>query len=113
MTKALLIATASVKSEADIAAYDEWYLGTHIPEVSAAFGCVTKVTRYAVVDPMTGEASKVRATAVYELETDDLKAAAGRFFAAIPTMQMTDLMDREIDPPAMQWVSQLPASQQA
>jgi hypothetical protein len=112
MTNALLIATASVKSEADLEAYDRWYLGTHIPEVSAAFGCVVKVTRYAVVDPMTGVASKTRATAVYELETDDLKAAAERFFAAIPTMNMTDLMDREIEPPVMQWVSQLPAAQQ-
>ena len=110
MAKALLIATASVKSEADISAYNEWYEGTHIPEVSEAFGCVTNVTRYAVVNPMTGEVSKVRATAVYELETDDLQAAAARFFAAIPNMNMTDLMDRENEPPVMQWVSELAAN---
>lgn len=110
MAKSLLIATASATSEADVPAYNEWYLGTHIPEVSAAIGCVTKVTRYAVVDPATGVESKVRVSAVYELDTDDVQAAAAALGGAIPTMTMTNLMDREIDPPVMQWLHVLPAA---
>ena len=108
MSKSALIATASVKTEADVPAYNEWYDNTHIPEVCAALACVTNVTRFSIIDPTTGEASKVRMTAIYELETEDLQAAAAKFFAALPTMNRTELMDREIDPPAMQWITAFP-----
>ena len=108
MAKCALIATASVQSEADVAAYNEWYNSTHIPEVSAALGCVTNVTRYAIVDHVTGEESKVRFSAVYELDTDDLHGTAAKFFAALPGLNRSEHMDREIDPPVMQWLRAFP-----
>lgn len=94
MSKSLLVAFSSATSEDQIDAFNEWYTQTHVPEVSKALGSVTKVTRFQVVDPATGQKIN-RFCAIYEMDESDPSKSAASLAAGGPTYTMTDAINRE------------------
>jgi hypothetical protein len=74
------------------AEYHKWYNDIHLPEIVAVDGFVS-ARRFAPVD---GNGPFV---AIYELDTDDLKAAQKRMFALGPSGQMSSLDEVRLDPP--------------
>ena len=104
MAKALLLAWSSPSSAENETAFNDWYTGTHIPQVRAAIPSVTAVRRYHAADlpaAMAAQQPKHDYLAVYEIDTDDVPAAmialgAGRF-------DPTDTMDVTVNPPVIQW----------
>jgi hypothetical protein len=103
MAKSVLIAYASPASAEAESAFNEWYEGTHIPQVQQAVPAVSAATRYRVVDP--AGASPVRYMCIYELDTDDVPGAAGALGAALQNgvLDMTPAMDVTVNPPDMAW----------
>jgi hypothetical protein len=69
MPKGVFVAITNPVSPEREAEYNEWYEGTHLPEVLAVDGFVS-AKRYRAVD---GEAPKYMA--VYELDSEDLAGA--------------------------------------
>jgi hypothetical protein len=104
MAKSMLIAYSSPTTPADSEAFSKWYTEFHIPEVRAAIPSVSKVTRWELTDPATG-AKLNRFAAVYEIDEEDVAAAARGLFAVAAGFTPTEFMDREIDPPVLHWVS--------
>jgi len=109
MAKSLLLAWASPASQESAAEFEEWYEGTHIPQVRAAIPSISAVARYALADPVSGETG-TSYLAIYELDDDDVPAAAGALQEAVTSgrMQMTAAMDLTDNPPVTQWYRQLP-----
>lgn len=118
MAKAMFLAWASPVDEASEAEFNDWYEGTHIPQVRAAIPAITAVHRYRLADlpaaPGGAEPGSTpparRYLAVYELDTDDVAAAAAALGAAATggRMDMTPTMDLLANPPALQWYLALP-----
>jgi EthD domain len=104
MAKTLLLAWSSPDGEAKDAAFNDWYTGTHVPQVSAALGSVTAVRRYRTADlpePMAAQQPKHAYLAVYEIDTDDAAAAMAALGAG--SLDMTDTMDVTENPPVIHW----------
>ncbi|CAB4894864.1 MAG: hypothetical protein F2806_03190 [Actinobacteria bacterium] len=104
MASTLLIAYSSPTSVADVEGFSQWYTELHIPEVRAAIPSISKVTRWQLTDPATGDKLN-RFAAVYEIEEADVAVAAAGLFSAAAGFTQTEFMDREIDPPVLHWVS--------
>ncbi len=104
MKHSLLLAWSS-PVEGREADFDEWYDGTHIPQVRAALPDVGQVTRYQLVD-VEGTGGPDRYLAIYELGTDDVTQAATALGAAAASgaLDMTDAMDVAGAPPQLQWL---------
>jgi hypothetical protein len=76
--------------------YNEWYTNQHIPDVVSVPGIVA-AQRFKLADFQmgTGAPSPWKYLAIYEIETDDLKATFDAMQARIGTdqMVMTDALD--------------------
>jgi len=108
MAKAMFLAWASPVDEASEAEFNEWYEGTHIPQVRSAIPAITAVHRYRLADLPAepgGAPPARRYLAVYELDTDDVATAAAALGAAATEgrMDMTPAMDLQANPPDLQW----------
>jgi hypothetical protein len=103
MARAILIAYSSpVAGQED--AFNDWYQNTHIGQVRTAVPSITEVSRYRTVDP-TGKSDEIRYIATYEMDTDDVAAAAGLLGAAGQggKLDPTDTMDVAVNPPVLVW----------
>jgi hypothetical protein len=104
MAKGVFLAWSSPVSPDQLAAFDEWYEGTHIPQVRAAVPSISGAARYELVDPAAGQPS-YRYLTVYELDDADIPAAAAAMneSAAAGQLDMTPAMDLAERPPLAQW----------
>lgn len=115
MAKALFLAWASPVDEAADGEFNAWYEGTHVPQVRASIPAITAVHRYTTADLPDGGGVGAqpahRYLTVYELDTDDVPAAAAALAAAAAAgkLDMTAAMDFTGHPPVMQWYRGLPA----
>ncbi|HMH92155.1 MAG TPA: hypothetical protein VK586_13860, partial [Streptosporangiaceae bacterium] len=108
VARALMLAWSSPASPDQAAEFDAWYESTHIPQIRAAVPSITAVSRYQLVDPESPGRSE-RYLAVYELDTDDIPAAAAALAdsAAAGRMDMTTAMNVTDNPPAAQWFQEV------
>jgi hypothetical protein len=107
MAKALFLAWASPVDDASDGEFNDWYEGTHIPEVRAAIPAITAVHRYTPADFPEGARDQQpahRYLAVYELDTDDVAGAAAALQAAIGSMNISPTIDVQVVPPVLQWL---------
>jgi hypothetical protein len=104
-----MLAWASPASPGQTGEFEAWYETTHIPQIRAAVPSITAVSRYQLVDPESPGRSN-RYLAVYELDTDDIPAAAAALAdsAAAGRMDMTTAMNMTDNPPAAQWFREVP-----
>jgi hypothetical protein len=104
MAKAVLLAWSSPSSPDRLAEFDEWYDGTHIPQVRAAVPSITSVTRYELVDPDSAAQSN-RYLAVYELDDSDVQAASAAMAASAVAgrIEVSTAIDMAGNAPAVQW----------
>ena len=100
---ALLLAWSSPVDEASAEEFHQWYEGTHVPEVRKAVPDVVDVRRYSLADLSADGRPATRFLAVYELQTDDLAAAAAALGAAAGRFTPTQTMDQAGEPPVLQW----------
>lgn len=105
MAGSALLAYSSPASPEQEQQFNDWYDKVHIPQVRDVLPNVTSVTRYRVVDP-NGAASGARFLAIYEMDGDDVAAAAGAMGAAVQNGQFdtTPAMDVTVRPPELLWV---------
>jgi len=103
-----MLAWSSPASPDQAAEFDAWYESTHIPQIRAAIPSIIAVSRYQLVDPESPGRSD-RYLAVYELDTDDIPAAAAALAdsAAAGRMDMTTAMNVTGNPPAAQWFQEV------
>lgn len=99
-----MLAWSSPLSPRRIGEFDEWYEQTHIPQIRAVVPSITAASRFELVDPESPEPS-LRYLAVYELDDDDIPAAAAALAAAgaAGRLHMTPAMDLTDHPPVAQW----------
>jgi hypothetical protein len=104
MARALMLAWSSPRSPDRASEFDEWYEQTHIPQIRAAVPSITAASRFELVDPESPGPSH-RYLAVYELDDDDIPAAAAALADAGASghLQMTPAMDLTVNPPVAQW----------
>ncbi len=104
VARALMLAWSSPASPGQTGEFEEWYETTHIPQIRAAVPSITAVSRYELVDPESVDRSN-RYLTVYELDTDDIPAAAAALAgsAAAGRMDMTTAMNVTDHPPIAQW----------
>jgi hypothetical protein len=112
MAKALLLAwTSPASASAEVVAeFDTWYDTTHIPQIRDAIGSVTRVSRFRLADPESGQPEN-RYLAIYELDDADIPAAAAALGAAFAggRIRMSTAIDLSGNPPAAQWYHAHPA----
>lgn len=104
MARGLFLAWSSPVDDESDAAFNSWYENTHIPQVRTAIGSVTAVHRYRTADLPGGMQPAHRYLAVYEMDSDDIPAAAAALAAASGAgrLEMTPAMDLTA-PPAIHW----------
>lgn len=110
MAKALMLAWSSPVSPDRAAEYEDWYTGTHIPQVRAAVPAITVVSRFQLIDPDNPGAAD-RFLAIYELDDADVPAAAAALagHAAAGRLDVSAAMDLADRPPTVQWCRAHPA----
>ncbi len=110
MAKGLFIAWMSPVSDEQDAELNEWYNGTHIPQVRAAIPSISAVHRYRTADLPGGTQPPHRYVAVYELDSDDVAAAAGALGLAGQQGKLTPTaaLDYTANPPVIQWYQHQP-----
>jgi hypothetical protein len=105
MARALLLAWASPVDKESESEFNAWYEGTHIPEVRAAIPSISAVHRYRTADlPIPGQPEHGY-LAVYEMDSEDVAAAAAALGAAAADgrLHMSAALDAAAHPPAVQW----------
>ena len=104
-----MLAWSSPLSPDRLGEFEEWYETTHIPQIRAAVPSITAVSRFERVDPESAGPSH-RYLAVYELDDDDIPAAAAALAdaGAAGRLEMTTAMDMTGQPPAAQWFREVP-----
>ncbi len=109
MAKGVFLAWSSPVSPDQLAEFDEWYSGTHIPQVRAAVPSISAVARYELVDP-AADGPSYRYLTVYELDDVDIPAAAAAMneSAAAGKIEMSPAMDLAQRPPAAEWYRAYP-----
>jgi hypothetical protein len=98
-----MLAWSSPSSPGQAGEFEDWYENTHIPQIRAAVPSITAVSRYQLVDP--GSPGRPdRYLAVYELDTDDIPAAAAALkdSATAGRMDMTTAINMTDHPPDVQ-----------
>jgi hypothetical protein len=105
MAKTLFLAWSSPTSDETDAEFNDWYQNTHMPQVRAAIPSITSVRRYRTADLPGGQQPAHRYLAIYELDTDDIPAAAAAIGLAARQgkMDFTDAIDLTDVPPVMHW----------
>lgn len=108
MTQTLLLAWASPASAEDSTEFDQWYSTVHIPQMRANVPSISRVSRYALADPASGETS-ARFLAIYELDSDDVPAAAAALQEGVGSgrIEPTSTMNVADAPPLLEWYSAL------
>lgn len=103
-----MLAWSSPASPGQAGEFEDWYENTHIPQIRAAVPSITAVSRYQLADPESPGRSD-RYLAVYELDTDDIQAAAAALAdsAAAGRIDMTTAMNMTDNPPAAQWFQEV------
>jgi len=88
------------------AEYNEWYSGTHIPEISSIPGFVS-ARRYKIREADRDRSTKASYLAIYELEADDI----GQPLAELATRSAAGRMGRSdalgVSPPPVVTVYEL------
>ena len=99
MPKGIMVVQSSPADAEKDAAYNEWYSGTHVPELLAIPGFVS-ARRYRVAGgAKEGQHSYL---AVYEIEADDLTVPVKEIRARSASGQTTSAGDLvQADPPAV------------
>jgi hypothetical protein len=72
--------------------YNDWYDNQHLDEVLQVPGFV-RARRFVNDDPMATKPPEFKYLAIYEIESDDIKATLAGFRAAARTMHMSPAMD--------------------
>ena len=75
--------------------FNDWYDRIHLPEVLAVPGFVS-ARRFRAMPSVRGTLPDQRYLAIYEIEADDLDAAQRRVVAAAATMDISDMLDRDV-----------------
>ncbi|WP_280423579.1 DUF4286 family protein [Nocardia carnea] len=73
--------------------YNNWYDGTHLPDVLRVDGFVA-ARRFAASPSVHGELPPLPYLAIYEIETDDLPGALSALSAAAKSMELHPSFDR-------------------
>ena len=71
MAKGIMVVESGPADDERDAEYNQWYSGTHIPEISSIPGFVA-ARRYKTREADRGRSTKARYLAIYELEADDI-----------------------------------------
>lgn len=102
----VLFVQSSPVSAAAAADFDHWYDTVHIPEVVAHVPGVVRGTRY-LASPLSSDPAGTdvvrRRLTIYELDTDDVPTVLASLSEAMAdgSLESSDLIDREIDPPSI------------
>jgi hypothetical protein len=110
MAKAVFLAWSNPVDDAHDSEFNAWYDGTHAPQVRAAIPAITAVHRYRLSDvPVLGVAPAHRYLAIYELDTDDVAAAAValRDAGVAGRLDPGTAMDSTANPPVLAWYQAL------
>lgn len=96
MAKAILVVESNPVSPEREDEFNDWYTNTHLDDVVAVPG-FGSATRYVISDVETNSDSKVhRYLAIYELETEDVAAAAAALAEAVAGgMPVSDSLNRD------------------
>jgi hypothetical protein len=98
MAKGIMVVESNPADTEREAEYNEWYSGTHIPQICSVPGFVA-ARRYQIHGADGDGSTKGRYLAIYELETDDLGAALAELSARYADGRM-DLSDTlQLSPP--------------
>ena len=110
MTAGVFLAWSSPVSPDHLAEFDQWYSGTHIPQVRAAVPSISGATRYELIDP-AGSSPSYRYLTVYELDSADIPAAVAAMneSAAAGKIDMSPAMDLTQRPPLAEWYRAYPS----
>jgi hypothetical protein len=86
-------------------AFNEWYDQVHVPDVRRAIPSVSRVERYQIVTPAADAELAHRYLAVYEMDSEDIGAAAAALRAAIDAEHIVlgPELDRAVNPPRLEW----------
>ncbi|SHM67169.1 hypothetical protein [Cryptosporangium aurantiacum] len=109
MAKTLLLAWSSPASAEVEAELNQWYEGSHIPELRAAIPSITVAHRYKLHPAPDADPAPTRYLTVYELDEDDVDAAAAALNAAIGSgrMTFTQTINMTEHPPVLEWYEHL------
>ncbi len=103
MPRAVLLVMTNPVSDERENEYNEWYDGTHVPDVLRVEGFVA-ATRYRIADQqmVPGDPPAFRYLAIYEVDHDDLAAAMKNLAeAAGGSMVISDALDMSSAPSAL------------
>ncbi|OZC76315.1 hypothetical protein CH304_17375 [Rhodococcus sp. 15-649-1-2] len=106
MAKALLLAWSSPTAAETQTEFDNWYNGTHIPQIRDAVPSITAAHRYRLSEPTaTGTG---RYLTVYEMDDADVGHAGSLLMDAVNAgrIDFTTAMDTTNEPPSMHWYIQ-------
>jgi hypothetical protein len=108
MAKGLFIAWMSPASEDQDAELNEWYNGTHMPQMVAAVPGITSVRRFRTAD-LPGQPLPHKYLAIYELESDDVQTAAAALAKSGQegALDMTAAIDLSVSLPGIQWYQEI------
>jgi len=98
MPKAIMLVQSNPSHPDREDEYNDWYANTHIPEVCAIDG-ITGATRYKLSDATPLGPDAHRYTAVYELDSDDLKGVLDELMARAMDGRMHTSDVLAMDPP--------------
>jgi hypothetical protein len=110
MAKAIFLAWSDPVDDAHDSEFNAWYDGTHMPQVRAAIPAITAAHRYRMSGlPAVGAPPAHRYLAIYELDTDDVAAAALalRDAGVAGRLDPTTTMDTTANPPVLAWYQAL------
>jgi hypothetical protein len=92
MARGILYVETTPNSPEDLAAYHEWYNGTHVKEILAVDGFVS-ARRF---EPVGHDGPFI---AIYEIEDDDIEVVRDRLAEAARTVPHTTPVGVRLDPP--------------
>jgi hypothetical protein len=101
----MVVESAPADSERD-GEFNEWYSGTHIPEISSIPGFVA-ARRYRVREADRARSTKASYLAIYELEADDLGQPLAELAARSADGRMTSSDALQLTPPPVVTVYEL------
>ncbi|MBY4039240.1 hypothetical protein HQO38_18410 [Rhodococcus fascians] len=104
MPKALLLAWSQPTSPEVLGEFDNWYNATHAPQVCAAIGAKTPMTRYVNVEGTTGESDvSPKHLAIYEIEDGDVATANSALMEAVSGGRINMSPTLDVTSGAMEW----------
>jgi len=105
MSKYFLVALTNQANGTADDEFNQWYDGTHVPQVRAAVSAITGVTRYRATDAQPSPDGSVghRFLTVYDIDTDDPAAALGSLGQGVATgaIETGSVLDVSSNPPVL------------